>query len=1102
MLKGRFWLLASAMALCACAPSPKVPSGTQVLDEAIALVRNTDPQIDTATRELTVEDDSILVAIVDENLTDVRLRISAVGGEPVVPVEVENNLSGAGVELATLAAPEGARVTFTLTSAQDAKQPGVVHLRVRQFAASAARDAQFGQQLDAYRSWTAATDAALRAAAAHKTGAADMQRAIDAFAGVPAEAALAAHARLIKARLLYFFKIDWRESRAEAQRAAAAFAALPQPDALNGSRARTVEALALIELSNDRESKDPTADEAKQLARTALDALSADTSPLGAIERARVLTALGRLDIAMSRADDALQRFEAARAIHVAQGNVAGEREMRFYLGMLLVEQGKFTDAARAFEELLPDMDRLTDPAMRVEAYLNAARGLSFSGRPDQGAELMLKALPLARDYQLRDQEATALQGLGYIYQNRGDHAQATSFLLEALNIAREGKDVAGYVTALASAGAAARNSGDLARAFELHQEAVRKAPTPVLQVRSRFDLGIDYYAGEDLPAAIAQYREALSVNLNDPASHIYTDGKLGLAIFLAEYQGSTPKDLDEADRLVAEGLRTSYQVRDDWRVIFAHRALGYVQMRRGKLGQARATFEKTLTLARAYREHSSSSTEARSSMLRDESRAFQGYLDIVLADVAKRGPGVLRPASAAELAGMRRLELARQGSFGALRVGTLDAKTHAHLDGLLEQMAKKGLRIAALVRAEVDATQQAELQQLQIDMAQLHAELDHVRAAAAAKNSLGATRTETYQWRSLAPGTVQVSYVLADKRVYAMVRSAAGTQLTVLAPARKDLEKELTALATLDSRGAPQEFEAALAQVSAQLMPAGLLPAKTSAVEIVAEGRIANVPFSALRSPTDAQRRLVETHDIAMITSLFVGDEAPRLRHLRPFRFVALASGSGTYRAAASVDPAPRLQAATREIKVAADLFSARDPHAKVKLFTGADGTANALRDIWASGADVVHFATHALADLRQPVASLLVLPATDSAGKSTYLTAGQVQAWRGDTELVFLSACESAVGPPQFAAGMPGLQLAFLRAGARGVIATLAPIEDVLAQQFSEDFYARYTGGQSAARALSETQRAWLTPKPGANEADMMRRRLTALSHAYYSN
>jgi CHAT domain-containing protein len=216
----------------------------------------------------------------------------------------------------------------------------------------------------------------------------------------------------------------------------------------------------------------------------------------------------------------------------------------------------------------------------------------------------------------------------------------------------------------------------------------------------------------------------------------------------------------------------------------------------------------------------------------------------------------------------------------------------------------------------------------------------------------------------------------------------------------------------------------------------------------------------------------------------------------------VALASGAGTLRSAVLTDPVPRLQAATSEINAVAKLFQARDPAARIRLFANRQGTAEELRAVWSSGADVVHFATHALADLRQPLASLLVLPAESAAGEPTYLTAGQVQDWRGDADLVFLSACESAIGPPRFAGGMPGLQSAFLRAGARGVIATLWPIEDMLAREFSEDFYERYTAGKSAVQALGETQREWLETKAGAGEGEVARRRITALAHGYYAH
>jgi len=1101
-MNGKICLPAFAVALlCACTPQPKVPNGTLVLDEDVTLARQSDRFVDLASREITVEDDSILVAIVDENLTNVKLSLTAIGEGAPKPVEVENNLTGAGVELAALDAPEGSRVRVTLESPQDATQPGTVHLRVRQYSARAVKDPKFKAQLAAFSAWTAATDASFRADAANKLGLPAIQRAIDGLEGANGDGALAAQARLIKARMFYIFSIDWREARAEAQRAAAAFAKLPKPDALYEARARYVEALALGEMSDDREAKDPAGEEAMKLAIQSLETLSASTSPFGPIERARAIGSRGQLDVKLMQADGANKNFEQARAMFESNGYVAGDREMRWNLGLVLVEQGRFAEAASALELLTPEMDRITDPELRVNAYLSVGRALTFSGKPDEGTQLLMKARPLAHEYGLRAEEAAALQGLGYVYQNRGDLLGATAFWEEALRLARDGKDVTAYVEALASAGQAARADDNMKRAFELHREAVRLAPAPVPQVRTHLDLGLDYYRIQDLPGAIAEYRKALAVDLHDPMHHVYTDGKLGLAQFLFEYDQYTPADLEEAAKLISEGMATSLAVNDMRSIIYAVRIRAQLDARLGRNAEALKGFDKVFAMAQEYRERSASS-EARSVLTYDEQLAFRGYLDVVFSEAAKSGPGVFRNASAGEVAGLRRLERTRYESFGALRVGQLDAATAARVDKLLEDMGQKSLRIAALEKSGGEAVQTAELHELQSSMAHLHAELDSVRTSAAVKQARAAANTprEIRNWRALAPGAAQISYALGGKRVYAVVRGEAGTRVTVLAPARRELEAQLAAFSKLDVQTRSREIEVAIEQISSVLMPAGLLPEKTTAVEIVAEGRISSVPFPALRSPTNTQQRLAETHTVSMITSLFDVAESLPAQHARPYRFVALASGSGTYRAA-SVDPAPRLQAATKEIRIAADLFTAQDRSAKVKLFTGADGTGTALRDIWSSGADVVHFATHALADLRQPIASLLVLPATDVNGKSTYLTAGQVQAWRGDVGLVFLSACESAIGPPQYAAGMPGLQRAFLRAGARGVIATLAPIEDVFAQQFAEDFYTRYTNGQPAAQALSDTQRAWLKPKPGVSADEQLRRRITALSHAYFT-
>lgn len=1095
----RFWLPAvGAILLVSCISGPSTPDGAVLFDEEVSLVRG--PHFDSVQREIEVEDGSVVVALVDEQLTDIKLKLAVIdaGAKSPAPIEVENNLRGAGMEVAAIAT-HGSRIRVTLTGAQDANTPGRVHLRLRRFDANKTK---FAAPLAAFKAWSAATNATFRVDTIKSSALPDMDRAIASLESAQGDAALAAQARLVKSNMLNYFHLDAHEARAESQRAARAFGSLSTPDRLGEARAQFQEAHALMQISIDRKSVNPTAEEAVRLAREILTSLNAATSAFGPVERAGVVGAMGQLDYSTVMLDDAEKRFEEARAMYEAAGYGAGELEMRCNLATVPLERGRWRDAALAFEALLPELDKLSNPELRATMYLGAARGQSFSGGTDRAVEYQLKALALAREYKLRAKEAGALHGLAHVYQNRGDPLQARAFFAEVLRITRDGNDVMAYVWALASAGAVARDDGDYARAIEMHKEAVSHASNPIGRVRTLRELGQDYYSARDYPAAIAEYRKSLAVDLHDPRHHAYSDVKRNLAQALIESEDRSPAAFKEAAKLLDESLQSSIRSGDKMSVIGAHRVTAQLLAAQNKPAAALAEYELTLRLADEYRQTSVSS-EARRATLAHVQATFRGYLDLVMQNVTARGAGTLRPASKTEEAALRKLEAAREATFGATRIAALDAETTARVDDLLAQMANKSLRIAALLKHDLSEAESGELTALQGAMSDLHAELDRLRTAAAAKTAVAEKSQPIMarELRKLAPGVVQLSYALGLEHAYVWARSESGVLVSVLAVAPKDLEQELIEIGALDRQAAPGRVEQALERVSAVLLPAGLLPMKSSAVEIVAEGRIAGVPFPALRSPVDPKRRLVETHAITMITSLFAGEEPPRLKHARPFRLVALASGSGSLRSAALVDPAPKLQAATKEIRTVADLFVARDASAKVKLLLGAEGSAATLRGIWGSGADVVHFATHALADLRQPLASLLVLPATDAAGAPTYLTAGQVEGWRGDIELVFLSACESAIGPPRFAGGMPGLQGAFLRAGARGVIATLWPIEDVLAQEFSEDFYQRFTGGETAARALSDTQRAWLAPKAGADDAEQIRRRITALAHGFYT-
>jgi CHAT domain-containing protein len=80
--------------------------------------------------------------------------------------------------------------------------------------------------------------------------------------------------------------------------------------------------------------------------------------------------------------------------------------------------------------------------------------------------------------------------------------------------------------------------------------------------------------------------------------------------------------------------------------------------------------------------------------------------------------------------------------------------------------------------------------------------------------------------------------------------------------------------------------------------------------------------------------------------------------------------------------------------------------------------------------------------------------------------------------TELVILSACETAVGEAQTAGeGIQSLQYAFQLAGARNVLATLWEVPDVDTKEIMTRFFRRLANGTAdKAEALRSAQLDWI--------------------------
>jgi CHAT domain-containing protein len=164
----------------------------------------------------------------------------------------------------------------------------------------------------------------------------------------------------------------------------------------------------------------------------------------------------------------------------------------------------------------------------------------------------------------------------------------------------------------------------------------------------------------------------------------------------------------------------------------------------------------------------------------------------------------------------------------------------------------------------------------------------------------------------------------------------------------------------------------------------------------------------------------------------------------------------------------------ATTAIAGAAD----RDAH----LVLGSAATESALKKAAGEPYRVMHLAVHSAVDPSRPDRAALILLDDAAAGEDGLLQAPEIAQLRLKTDLVVLSACDTAVGPIEGQEGVATLARSFLLAGAQNVVSTLWAADDNSSLVVLKQFYAHLAAGESAASALAAAKRDFLA-KFGAN-------------------
>lgn len=229
----------------------------------------------------------------------------------------------------------------------------------------------------------------------------------------------------------------------------------------------------------------------------------------------------------------------------------------------------------------------------------------------------------------------------------------------------------------------------------------------------------------------------------------------------------------------------------------------------------------------------------------------------------------------------------------------------------------------------------------------------------------------------------------------------------------------------------------------------------------IVPDGRLAYVPWAALRDPK-TKKFLGETHSLSLAPSFttlyYLSKRAPS----KARQFV----GYGACKFHAGLAP---LEQSGPEVKAIGATLGGQSI---VRLAENA--TAPRLYAD-APSARILHLATHGRAEESRPLESAIFLtPTPESDG---IVTTRDLLTLPLDSDLVTLSACESALGTRFQGEGIVGPAWGLLAAGSRSVLASHWRVDDNATRLLMTAFYKELARGRPRAEALRLAQKTLRT-------------------------
>jgi CHAT domain-containing protein/Flp pilus assembly protein TadD len=713
----------------------------------------------------------------------------------------------------------------------------------------------------------------------------------------------------------------------------------------------------------------------------------------------------------------------------------------------------------------------------RGEAFVNNNLCLSYRRLGDYQKALTHcnESLIMQRAMGDRRSESENLNNLGLVHKSLEEYEKAREFFIQSLALKRALGDRRGEVSPLANLGQIYLLTGDIQKALDYHNQSLELSRTLAdrrVESVTLDNIGSVHAAAGDHRTALEYFHQALTLRRE------ITD-RPGEAVLLY----STARSNRELGNLA----EAQTQVEASLAIIDSLRA-GVInqELRDSYFASVQDVYEFHVDLLlRIHRKDATKGFDALALQANERARA-RGLLEMLTESNVDLRQGVEPSLLDRERSLQRLINIKADG-----QVRLLSGKPTAE-------------RIAAVAK---------EIETLTAEYAQVGAQVRSQSPRYAALTQPPQFSVKEIQEQIVDSDTMLMEYALGKERsfLWAVTRSSIAVfELPDRAKIEQIAERAIGLLRVSHKRQQKRESELANRELSNLLLGPAADRFKHKRLLIVPDGILNYVPFSALPKPLvtseiGPDKPLIVDHDIVVLPSASVlmvlrrelAQRKPANKMIAVLADPVLESGDPRVElnknrsngpiTAGSVeahnDEALRGLAASGFTSFARLLYSRREAESIVTL-SGKTDVLKAL-DFDASRATatspelanfrIVHFATHGVVNNRHPALSGVVLSLVDRQGRPLdgFLRLHDIYNLKLGSELVVLSACQTALGKNMRGEGMVGLVRGFMYAGAPRVVATLWDVKDDATAELMKRFYKNMlVEKQSPASALRAAQ------------------------------